>query len=79
MKAYVVVFRGDCTDEVSAVFLDREKAEAYLIESASEDMDCCDIANENRKCEYRNGNLTEIYDESYYCYWRIEEHTIKED
>ena len=79
MTAYIIMYKEDFENSVSAIFLDKKKAEAYLIKKAVEDMDWCGIANENRTCEYYNGDLTEIYDDSYYCYWWIEEHTIEED
>ena len=79
MKVYVVMFRDDCHDNVSAVFSDRKKAEAYTIRKAAEDMDFCHIENKYRHCQYSSkGNLLSVYEDDYYCNWWIEEFELDE-
>ena len=82
MKVYIVLSKGDWGGEVfvNAAFSDRQKAEAYMIKNAVEEMDHFDTPNEARRCYYNDGKLIQIYDDSeYYCDWWIEEKELDEE
>lgn len=80
MKVYAVTFRDECNDEVSAIFSDRKKAEAYTIRKAAEDMDFCKIESQYRHCEYSSDwDLIAVYEDDYYCNWWIDEFELDKE
>lgn len=82
MKVYIVLSKGDWGGEVftNAAFSDRQRAEAYMIKNAVEEMDSGGIPYETRQCYYDDGKLVQIYDDAeYYSDWWIVEKELDEE
>lgn len=81
MRVYAVLCNdnGYSGENVQGIFVDRKKAEKYMIKYASIDMDDCDIDSNYRRCYYnQNNDLIQIRDEqSYICDWWIESNEIE--